>query len=327
MSIIKLYAVGGNLATLYNGTTALGWNDPDWYYRLYSTDTTGNTAKNLNGDYIEAFQWNSNQDLTTLEILNDNAINAQAMFYDCSSLSALPDTYFNSVTNAFNMFYRTLNLSAHINSNMFNNVISANGMFYKSNILSIGDNCFNSVTSNYVMLDECQALSSIGSNCFTATTDGYAGLVRCNNLKYIGDDTFPNVSLETLDSFSNNACLPSSIEHVGSGCFKQTVLFNKQFSGYTNLKYIGDDTFKANSCADASYLFADCTALTHVPSAAFQLNFMYLDHTFENCKSLTGSIIDFIQSVTIAVSHQKTFAGCTAMSDYAQALQQYPDWF
>jgi hypothetical protein len=326
MSIQKLYTVGGNLATLYNCTTALGWNDPDWYYRLYSSDTTGHTAKNLNGEYVETFQWNGNQDLTTLEILNDNAVNAQAMFYDCSSLSALPDTCFNSVTNAHNMFYRTLNLSAHINSNMFNNVMTADGMFYKSNILSIGDNCFNNVTSNFVMLDECPALSSIGSNCFTATTDGYAGLVRCNNLKYIGDNVFPNVSLET-DQYANNICLPSSIEHVGSGCFTQTVLNGAQFSGYTNLEYIGDDTFKANSCSDASYLFADCTALTHVPSAVFNRNFIYLDHTFENCKSLTGSIIDFIQSITIAVSHQKTFAGCTAMSDYAQALQQYPDWF
>lgn len=158
-------------------------------------------------------------------------------------------------------------------------------------------------------------------------TVGYAGLVRCNNLKYIGDNVFPNVNLETLTATgSNNACLPSSIVHIGSGCFKQTGLYGAQFSGYTNLEYISDDTFKTSSCGEASYLFADCTALTHVPTAVFYHNWVNLDHTFENCKSLTGSIIDFIQSVT-AFSHQKTFAGCTAMSDYAQALQQYPDWF
>lgn len=178
MSDLIYTNVNGQRMFLNNaGSRALCWKDPDWYYRLYSIDTTGNTAKKLNGEYLGTFQWHATEDLTTLEILYDNAVNAWDMFYDCSSLSALPNNCFNSVTNATNMFYRTLNLSAHINSNMFRNVITANGMFYKSNILSIGDNCFNNVAFCYAMLDECPALSSIGNNCFTAVTGGYDGRI------------------------------------------------------------------------------------------------------------------------------------------------------
>lgn len=311
MSIIKLYTVGGNLATLYNNTTALGWNDPDWYYRLYGNGVDV-TAKQVNGTYNGTFK---NLAGTDIEVRYDNAVALYDTFKDCTALSSIPSNSFNNVIWMSETFNNCTALSA-IHDNCFNALsaaplasdLAANTGTFNA-VTSVGNNCFNSLTGFYERYDE---YLHTGRGCFA-------------NLKSIGNDSFNG----TINP-SVGPALPLNLTSFGSGCFNGVVGWFRPNgtegswfpSGVTSIPEHCFENFEGGYQA-----FADSNLITF-PITSFP-NLSAAQYLFKNCTALTIDAIDFIErhSDIGSTFHFGCFEGCTALTNYAQATAQYSTWF
>ena len=315
MAIQKLYTVGGNLATLYNGATALGWNDPDWYYRLYGNGVDV-TAKQVNGRYTNTFK---NLAGTDIEIRYDNAKELYGTFNNCTALSGIKSNSFNNVTRIGQAFENCTALSA-IPDNCFNAVEHIAKSYIDSNtgtfnaVTSVGNNCFNSLTSFYVDYDQ-YLHTALG--CFA-------------NLKSIGNDSFNGTINNSISQYIGPD-LPLNLTSFGSGCFNGVLGWFRPLdstdvpwfpSGVTSIPEHCFEAFEGGGNA-----FADSNLVTF-PITSFP-NLTGVSYMFQNCTALTIDAIDFIErhSNIEGRFHWGCFEGCTALTNYEQATAQYPTWF
>lgn len=311
MSIKKLFTVGGNLATLYNNTTALGWNDPDWYYRLYGNGVDV-TAKSINGVYFyQAYeQVFSGLAGTDIEVRYDNAIYLRRTFKDCTALSGIPANSFNNVITAGSDAFTNCTALSAIPDNCFNALkevqmtdLDANTGTFNA-VTSVGNNCFNSLTGFYYSYDQ---YLNTGYGCFA-------------NLQSIGNDSFNG----TIEPGYGYPAIPLNITSFGSGCFNGVVGWAGPWfpRGVTS---IPEHCFEA---FDGGYQsFAESNLVTF-PITSFP-NLSSCQYMFKNCTALTIDAIDFIErhSDINENMHWGCFEGCTALTNYAQATALYPTWF
>lgn len=189
MSIQKLYTVGGNLATLYNGSTALSMNWIDPYnpmdlpyhtfrlkYKPGTVPTPDETQIHPQGVVCERYDADENiWDVTCLDSLdylmaNDTNLVAilggnlsgvtdlDSTFRSCTALSSTISLPY--ITGAADVFRGCSSLYS-IPDNSFNNLIVAQRMFMNCKALSsMPANSFNNVTDSFTMFGGCNALTS-----------------------------------------------------------------------------------------------------------------------------------------------------------------------
>lgn len=369
MSIQKLYTVGGNLATLYNGATALTmyWIDPynpmdlpDKTFRLkYKPSTVptlyegqihpiGVTARLYDADEniwdvttYDTLDYLMANDPNLIAILGGNLSgvstlrgtfsgctaltstialpyfkNAWDTFKNCSSLSSITTSGFNELTSFDAAFDYCTALSA-IPDNCFNALIDApidsnlgsnTGSF--NAVTSVGNNCFNSVTSVFYSYDQ---YTHTGRGCFA-------------NLKTIGNDSFNG----TIDPTYNCPALPLNLTSFGSGCFNGVVWWGMANTGYGSFFPSGVTSIPEHCFEnfEGGYqAFAESNLITF-PITSFP-KLEVAQGLFRNCTALTIDAIDFIErhSDIGSTMHFGCFEGCTALTNYAQATAQYPTWF
>ena len=153
-------------------------NPKDTKIRLFGEDFIRNNKDKCKYIYedkeyeLESYFTLSNYNKDKLEIKLkgiNNIINMGSMFYNCSSLSLLPDIYkwkTNNVTDMSSMFYNCSSLSSlpRISKWNTNNVTDMNSMFYNCSSLSSLSNISNWNTNNVTdmnsMFYNCSSLSS-----------------------------------------------------------------------------------------------------------------------------------------------------------------------
>lgn len=348
MAIQKLYTVGGNLATLYNGATALQYYDPDGYYILYNT-TSESAAKSESGNYSSAFTarrppFSSSTYYTDLRVIRDNAITARYMFANNISLTGLPDNCFNNVTDASymfrncealeklgdNCFAKVENVSdmfdnckslTSLGENTFSNAVyGANSLFDSSlKLVYIADNSFNKLTGAMSILG---TLSAIPANSFNSITTAWHSYPN-NALQIIKKDSFNSLqnyfsldyyhALHTIESGCFSAITTAMITYCSALSSMQSKFENAtlaRFWGCSSLSSIPNGSF--NKVTDAKVMFDRCSSLTSIPDDSLT-GVLYADAMFRGCTNL-----QHIPSAAIdnAISISACFSGCSNMTGY-----------
>jgi hypothetical protein len=363
MSIQKLYTVGGNLATLYNNTTALymNWIDPynpmdlpDKTFRLkYKPSTVptpyegqihpiGVTASLYDADEniwdvttYDTLDYLMANDTNLIAILGGNLSGVSILngsFSGCTALTstiALP--YFQ---NARHTFTNCSSLSS-ITTSGFNELTSIREAFDNCTALSaIPDNCFNALIDGPVTSDlgsntgTFNAVTSVGNNCFNSLNSFYYSYDQYLNTGY---GCFANLQYIGNDSFNGTIepvygypALPLNITSFGSGCFNGVL-------GWGGAWFPKGVTAIPEHCFESfdggSSAFAESNLITF-PITSFP-NLTSCQYMFKNCTALTIDAIDFIERHSDIDSrwHFGCFEGCTALTNYAQATALYPTWF
>lgn len=300
------FTINGKLATLYNNTTAVGYEYP-YFYRLYNDSGYSHTAKDLRGEYgYAAPDWASNGAFyndtsgTQLEIVYDNAITGADMFDGCTSLSALPDNCFNNVEISDWMFDNCRSLSA-IPTNSFKKLTRARHMFYACDALT-SIPTFDNVTDALGMFWGCDSLSSIPEYSFNKVTKSTHMFYSCSGLITVPEHCFSSIITGSV-TFDN--C--TNLTGVHSKFYNMTKA-DGMFSDASKLTHVENDAFSA--ATDTSYMFVNCASLRDVSQIDFH-NSVVAWSMFENCNSLSAFDPTMFNNVEDA---HKMFANCKALT-------------
>ena len=194
--------------------------------------------------------------------------NMSYIFYDCSSLTELDLSNFNTknVTNMGNMFYRCSSL---INLNLSN--------FNTKN-----------VTDMSCMFSLCSSLTDLKlSNFNTENVNNMSFMFSgCSSLKNLDISNF-NTQNVTNMSFMFYNC--SSLTDLNLSKFNtQNVKnMNAMFYNCSSLTNLNLSNFNTQNVSDMSFLFMECSSLSNLNLSNFDTkNATNMNHMFYNCSSL-----------------------------------------
>ena len=343
-----LFSINGQVATIQNQTTALGYDYP-YYYRLYNDSGYSHTAKDLNGVYcvndgeylIGVF--NGDTSGTKLEVLYDNAAHAGGMFNQCSNLNYIPDNCLNNVItgawmfadcdslqevpssclkqviNARSMFHGCTSLTS---IPTFDNLVHAHDMFYLCNSLtSIPDYSFNKVNYALDMFSHCSGLKTIPEHCFSSLASGEGMFEHCTQLTSV-QCNFP-VLTDANSMFIDCA----SLKNITNFHLDNVISANYMFKNCFNLSAI--DPTKFNNVKAARQMFANCSSYyfkTFNATAGFN-NVKDVRGMFSGCRYLNINAMDFIRAHSATVTANQGCFYLTNIADYYDVFNsQYKSW-
>ena len=197
------------------------------------------------------------------------------------------------------------------------NGISPISVYIGDNVISIGDNAFNSSSCQSVTFSENSQLISIETFAFQSCTSLTSitipsGVTSIDNQAFYGCTTLTSITI------------PDSVTSIGGSAFKDTPWWNTYSADtshhYGNIIYINDVAYSATSSGITSctfregtvsignFAFQSCKSLTSItiPSGVTSIS----DYAFWECSSLTSVTIP--DSVTSIKS--SAFDGCSSLT-------------
>ena len=125
-----------------------------------SSNTDGGSLFRAYGEK-NLFMYLTYEDLTKLDFSNKHYTSASNMFYNCSSLTTIPQLDFSSATNANSMFRSCSSLTTIPQLN-FGNVTDASNMFYNcTSLTTIPQLDFSSATNADNTFISCTSLTTL----------------------------------------------------------------------------------------------------------------------------------------------------------------------
>ncbi len=247
-----------------------------------------------------------------------------------NNLMYIPPGSFNNMTSLTSINISTNSKLTEL-TDLFYNCVALNTLIIPSNVKHLGTNCFSK--SGIINLDIKSNLISIGDFCFNKctrlvatfpfakiTSIGYFGFKDCIGLQSTIE--LSNIIHLDMGAFYNctslsKVILPENITYIGNYCFKNCSslteinipskikkLSDGLFSGCTNLSVI---TIPSTISHFGNNCFENCK----LSSIIINDNVTYIgDACFKNCAYMTSIIIP--KSVTYI--GKNCFEGCTSLT-------------
>ena len=252
---------------------------------------------------------------------SQNIIDMNYMFAGCSSLSKIDLTNFNT-TNAINMEGMFCGCSSLKNINLTNfdtqNVINMSFMFYGCSSLSNIDlSNFNTTNAIYMhyMFSFCSSLSNIDlSNFNTKNVIDMTGMFcECSSLSTINLSNFETHNVKDMNKMFNGCSSLSNIDLSNFNTQNVTDM-NKMFNECSSLSKINLSNFKTQNVTDISFMFCKCTCLSKINLSKFDTQKITdMNCMFAGCSSLSNiNISNFNTTNVNKISFM--FAGCSSLS-------------
>ena len=227
------------------------------------------------------------------------------MFYNCSSLTSLDVTKFNTanVTNMGYMFYSCLKLTS-LDVTKFNTekVMDMSYMFYNcSKLTSLNVTKFNTakVTDMRYMFMGCSSLTSLDVAKFNTE--------RVTDMSYM----FRNCSsLTSLDVAKFNTEKVTNMSYMFYNCSKLTSLDVTKFN--------------TEKVTNMSNMFASCSKLTSLDITNFNTeNVTNMSFMFSSCSALTTIYTTGKFVIDKVTNGSYMFEYCTNLKDYAPSKKDH----
>ena len=232
-------------------------------------------------------------------ICKKEAMNNNKIFSDCSSLTSLDFSNYNTnkVINMSEMFFNCSSLTSLDLSN-FNtsNVTNMNAMFYNcSSLKNLNVSSFNTskVKEMIEMFSECSSLKSLDLSNFNTSNVINTSFMFCNcssltDLKINNFDTQNVINLSKM--FSGCSSLTSL--NLNKFDTKNTTNMWEMFSLCSSLTSLNLINFNTSNVTNMVRMFSECSSLTTLDLSNFNtLNVNDMNYMFFNCTSLKDLII------------------------------------
>ena len=212
-----------------------------------------------------------------------------SMFYNCSSLTTLDLSNFNTnnVSNMSRMFYYCSSLATlNLNSFNTNNVSDMSYMFrYCLKLTTLDLSNFNTekVKDMQYMFDQCKALESLDLSSFnTAKIETMCGMFNtCENLSLLDISSFNTKNVSDMSSMFVN-CLKLTTLDLSNFNTEKVTTMDYMFCFCPILKTIYvSDKFTTNNVSSSMYMFYDCSQLV----GAIPFSSSTIDKTHANYKT------------------------------------------
>ena len=230
--------------------------------------------------------------------------NTNFIFYDCSSLTSLNLSNFNTsnVSNMSYMFYNCRSLiSLNLSNFNTNNVKDMSYMFYNcSSLISLNVSNFNTnnVTDMSDMFSGCSSLTSLNlSNFNTSNVINIGGMFyKCSSIKSLDLSNF-NTNKVTYMSYMFFDC--SSLNSLNLSNFNTSNVNNIScmFSGCSSLTSLNLSNFNTSNVIYMTGMFFKCFSLISLNLSNFNTdNISDMKDMFSNC-SKTCNLISNNQKI------------------------------
>ena len=262
-------------------------------------------------------------------VTTENATNMANMFENCSSLSSINLSTFDTskVTSMYYMFSGCTSLT-NIDVSNFNteNVTNMFAMFYQcGKLLNLDVSNFNmrNVTTVMSIFNGCSSLQSLKLNNWNAEklTNITNMFVGCDKVIELEMNNFSAPLLtDTSSLFGNTYNVQSpkipnaTIISINNWNIPKVKKLSRMFYMSNKLKTLNMEGFNAPSATDTSVMFADCISLTDINLSNFDLgNVTNMESMFSGCKSLTSLDVSNINTENVT-NMANMFAGCSSLS-------------
>ena len=288
--------------------------------KYVSGDATENTFTNVTN---MAYMFYNCSSLTSLDLSNfdtSNVTDMKNMFYKCSSLTSLDVSSFNTsnVTDMEWMFSGCESLTSLDLSNFItSNVTRMANMFYNcSSLTSLDVSSFNTsnVTDMEWMFSGCESLTSLDLSNFITSN-----VTRMANMFYNCS------SLTSLDVSSFNTSNVTDMEWMFSGCESLTSLdlsnfitsnvtrMANMFYNCSSLTSLDVSSFNTSNVTDMEWMFSGCESLTSLDLSNFiTSNVTRMANMFYNCSSLTSLDVSSFNTSNVTDMHEM-FSYCESL--------------
>ena len=265
------------------------------------------------------YQFKSKGKYTIKYSFNNNINNMGYMFIECSKLTSINLSNFNTnkVTNMSNLFsgcssLTNINLSniktnnvtdmdflfsrcsslININLSNFNtsNVNKMRHMFYGcSSLTNINLSNFNTVnvTDMSFMFNGCSSLININLSNFNTNnvTNMWGMFQECSKLSNINLSNFNTKNVSDMRSLFSGC---SSLININLSKFYTNKVTNMSgmFSDCSKLTKIDLSNFSTNNVTDMCFMFQSCSSLTNINLSKFNTNNAKIDYMFSGCLKL-----------------------------------------
>ncbi len=309
-------------------------------------DADGKLTVNGTGDVSNKYNWpwgSYKNSIVSAEINITGMTDAASMFLDCSSLSSLDLSSFDTtnVTSMRYMFLGCSNLnSLDLSSFDTTNVTDMYGMFSCcSNLNSLDLSSFDTtkVTGMDEMFYGCSSLSSLDLSSFDTkkVTDMDKMFYGCSSLSSLDLSSFDTAKVTGMDSMFSGCSSLSSLNlssfdtinvtgmtNMFSGCSSLSSLnlssfdtakvtgMMYMFRGCSSLSNLDLSSFDTTEVTDMRYMFRDCSSLSSLDLSSFNTrNVTRMDEMFWRCSSLSS--LDLSSFDTTKVMNMSVmFSGC-----------------
>ena len=248
-----------------------GWNIVEIACRIPSGTSVacGRSTENASLKKLRYFAWYGNNAVT----------NMSYMFYDCYSLTAIPQLDTSAVTNMSSMFSGCYSLTS-IPQLDTSAVTDMNYMF---------GYCYSLTTIPQMNTSAVTNMGNLFSYCYSLTTIPQLDTSAVTNMSYMFYDCYSLTEIPQLDTSA-----VTNMSYMFYDCYSLTEIPQMNTSAVTNM----------------SSMFRYCYSLTAIPqmntSAVTNMSSM-----FNNCKSLTA----IAQLDTSAVTNMNNmFYGCFSLT-------------
>ena len=192
------------------------------------------------------------------------------MFYNCSSLSSLDVSNFNTerATNMFGMFCNCSNLTAldvtKFDTRFVTNMRSMFNSCKKLTTLDLRNFNTSKVTTMYNMFYKCEALQNLEiNNSFnTANVTNMKGMFQdCKLLATINTSGFNTENVTTMEAMFNGCNAVTKLDLNNFNTAKVTTM-KEMFQDCTSLKELNVLSFNTENVTTMEYMFNNCNKLT-----------------------------------------------------------------
>ena len=250
------------------------------------------------------------------------ATSMASMFYECSALSSVDLSYFDTsnVTDMKMMFIlsglKTLDVSS-FNTQKVENMM---GMFASLDVVEIaGLKSFN--TSNVkdmsYMFTGCSKLTSLDLSGFdtknAATMEGMFS--ECKALKSLKITSFDTRAVESMAGMFSECCSLSSIDFPAGFDTGKVKNMYAMFAACQGLPAIDVSSFDTANAKDMSYMFAYCPYLEALELGSFDTaNVSEMRAMFMDCEKLKTIYVSEKWSTKNVKTGTEMFSGCEKLS-------------
>ena len=226
--------------------------------------------------------------------VNETTTNISSMFYNCSSLTELNVTDWNTVevTNMDNIFYGCSCLSELDVANWnTENVTQMSAMFYKCSSLStlnVANWKTDKVTGMGVMFGQCFSLKSLDvSNWNTAKVSSMNDMFyQCANLKFLDVSNWNTGNVVDMNRMFYSCSNLTTLDVSNWNTAKVTGM-NNMFYSCSSLTTLDASNWNTAKVIDMGHMFYYCSSLTELKATNWDTGNVYsMDYMFSHCNSL-----------------------------------------
>ena len=212
------------------------------------------------------------------------------MFYDCKSLTSIPQMDTSSVTDMSHMFAGCTSLTSIPQLNT-NNVTDMSGMFeHCSSLTSIPQLDTSKVTNMRGMFSDCSSLTSIPQLNTSSVTDMFSMFWDCKSLHSI-----PQLDTSNVTNMSNMFWDCWNIDDIPQLDTSKVTSMSNMFMGCSILYHIPQ--LDTSNVTDMGFMFYYCTSLASIPQLDTS-NVTSMDRMFKKCSSLNSIPLLDCSSIT-----------------------------